>query len=110
MKKKNPTHFDGRALLAVAVLVFLGGCTAERTRTSFHYASGPRQPAVPSSANTGNRQDTPAREACATPPPGWPGPSSSDAEQLLAPFLSCTSPAAFVQLQRGVDMARLVER
>ncbi|HYO53006.1 hypothetical protein [Archangium sp.] len=33
-----------------------------------------------------------------------------DAETLLAPFLACTSPAAFVGLQRGVDMARLVER
>jgi hypothetical protein len=32
-----------------------------------------------------------------------------DTEKLLAPFLSCTSPAAFVELQRGVDMARLVE-
>lgn len=45
MTKKNPMHFDGRALLAVAVLVFLGGCTVERTSTSFHYASGPHQPA-----------------------------------------------------------------
>jgi hypothetical protein len=33
-----------------------------------------------------------------------------DTGELLAPFLTCTSPAAFVALQRGVDMARLVER
>ena len=44
------------------------------------------------------------------PPPGWPALSSSGAEELLAPFLTCTSPAAFVALQRGVDMVRLVER
>jgi hypothetical protein len=41
---------------------------------------------------------------------GWPDVSSSDAEELLAPFLACTSPAEFVALQRRVDMARLVER
>jgi tetratricopeptide (TPR) repeat protein len=39
---------------------------------------------------------------------GWPDSSSSDAEARLAAFLSCTSPAEFVALQRGVDMARLV--
>jgi ELWxxDGT repeat protein len=31
-----------------------------------------------------------------------------DFETLLAPFLSCTSPASFVELQRQVDMGRLV--
>jgi hypothetical protein len=36
--------------------------------------------------------------------------SSSNAEELLAPLLACTSPAEFVALQRGVDMARLVRR
>ncbi|GMT96624.1 hypothetical protein KH5H1_07430 [Corallococcus caeni] len=40
-------------------------------------------------------------------PPGWPELDRS--EQRLAPFLSCASPAAFVAMQRGVDMARLVE-
>ena len=34
-----------------------------------------------------------------------PGP---DFETLLGPFLACTSPAYFVELQRQVDMARLV--
>ncbi|WNG52056.1 hypothetical protein F0U60_54090 [Archangium minus] len=28
---------------------------------------------------------------------------------MLAPFLACASPAEFIELQRGVDMARLVE-
>ncbi|HLM45226.1 MAG TPA: hypothetical protein VK458_15230, partial [Myxococcaceae bacterium] len=34
---------------------------------------------------------------------------SSDGEALLAPFLTCTSPAEFVALQERVDMPRLVE-
>jgi hypothetical protein len=40
----------------------------------------------------------------------WPSDlSSSDPEELLAPFLACTSLAEFMELQRGVDMSRLVE-
>jgi len=39
-------------------------------------------------------------------PSGWPHLDSS--EELLAPFLACASPAAFVELQRGADMRRLV--
>ena len=42
-------------------------------------------------------------------PPGWPDFSSSDSEALLAPFLTCTSPAEYVALQERVDMSRLVE-
>lgn len=30
-------------------------------------------------------------------------------QDVLAPFLACNSPAEFIELQRGVDMARLVE-
>ncbi|KFA88917.1 hypothetical protein, partial [Archangium violaceum] len=41
-------------------------------------------------------------------PPGWPDFSSSG-EALLAPFLTCTSPAEYVALQQRVDMPRLVE-
>jgi len=44
-----------------------------------------------------------------TVPPGWPDFSSGDAEALLAPFLTCASPAEFVALQERVDMPRLVE-
>jgi hypothetical protein len=40
-------------------------------------------------------------------PEGWPNLSSS--HDVLTPFLACTSLAEFIQLQRGVDMARLVE-
>jgi len=42
-------------------------------------------------------------------PPGWPDFSSSDSEALLAPFLTCTSPAEYVALQERVDMPRLVQ-
>jgi hypothetical protein len=41
-------------------------------------------------------------------PPGWPDFSSNDSEALLAPFLTCTSPAEYVALQERVDMPRLV--
>ncbi|QAT85479.1 hypothetical protein EJ065_3919 [Corallococcus coralloides] len=40
-------------------------------------------------------------------PPGWPHLDSS--QDVLAPFLACASPAEFVAMQRGVDMASLVE-
>jgi hypothetical protein len=42
-------------------------------------------------------------------PPGWPDFSADDSEALLAPFLTCTSPAEYVALQEHVDMPRLVE-
>ncbi|QVW71799.1 HNH endonuclease [Myxococcus xanthus DZ2] len=40
-------------------------------------------------------------------PSGWPHLDSS--REVLAPFLACASPAEFVAMQRGVDMAGLVE-
>ncbi|WP_235216596.1 hypothetical protein [Archangium violaceum] len=43
-----------------------------------------------------------------TTPPGWPDFSSGE-DALLAPFLTCASPAEYVALQRRVDMTRLVE-
>ncbi len=42
-------------------------------------------------------------------PPGWPNFSADDSGALLAPFLTCTSPAEYVALQERVDMPRLVE-
>ncbi len=103
--------------LVVLVLVLVGGCTAARTSTSFHQASGLWEPAglrAPGEERGGEGAaqgpEAPPASGCATPPPGWPDLSSSEAEELLAPFLSCTSPAGFVRLQRRVDMARLVGR
>ncbi|RKH31978.1 HNH endonuclease [Corallococcus praedator] len=40
-------------------------------------------------------------------PLDWPDPDSR--AEVLAPFLTCASPAAFVAMQRGLDMPRLVE-
>jgi hypothetical protein len=40
-------------------------------------------------------------------PEGWPDLDSP--QEVLAPFLRCSSPAGFVALQRAVDMPRLVE-
>ncbi|MFP2925404.1 hypothetical protein ACLESO_09325 [Pyxidicoccus sp. 3LG] len=54
-----------------------------------------------------NRDEVPGARGGQTLPPGWPHLSSS--QQLLAPFLECTSPFHFVALQRGVDMPRLVQ-
>ncbi|ATB44126.1 hypothetical protein CYFUS_009607 [Cystobacter fuscus] len=53
--------------------------------------------------------ETPSRGDQALPP-GWPDFSSDDAQTLLAPFLSCTSPSDFLALQQRVDMPRLVAR
>ncbi|QAT88704.1 hypothetical protein EJ065_7179 [Corallococcus coralloides] len=40
-------------------------------------------------------------------PADWPHLTSS--REVLEPFLACASPAAFVAMQRGLDMPRLVE-
>ena len=122
----------GALLVAVVALVLWSGCSAGRGSSLLR----PQQPAasfetaggvsgIPArmgeaspvaSATAEPHPDTLALEGCGTPPPGWPALSSStagpllgrDVEQLLAPFFSCTSPAALVALQRRVDMARLV--
>ncbi|MCP3064728.1 hypothetical protein LXT21_38750 [Myxococcus sp. K38C18041901] len=46
-------------------------------------------------------------KACGEVPPGWPRLSTD--EEVLSPFLGCATPAAFLALQRTVDMPRLVE-
>ncbi|WP_342379804.1 hypothetical protein NVS55_09770 [Myxococcus stipitatus] len=45
--------------------------------------------------------------ACGEVPPGWPNLDSD--ETVLSPFLECTTPAAFLALQRQADMPRLVD-
>nr|WP_306440935.1 hypothetical protein [Myxococcus llanfairpwllgwyngyllgogerychwyrndrobwllllantysiliogogogochensis] len=45
--------------------------------------------------------------ACGDVPSGWPRLSTD--EEVLAPFLECLTPAAFLAFQRTVDMPRLVE-
>ncbi|WP_224245798.1 hypothetical protein [Hyalangium gracile] len=48
-------------------------------------------------------------QSCALVPEGWPREADGD-EELLAPLLACPSLREYLALQRGVGMARLVER
>ncbi|QAT88695.1 hypothetical protein EJ065_7170 [Corallococcus coralloides] len=68
-----------------------------------------RRRAAPSPPGPGGGETTPLRVAgaCGDVPSGWPRLDSED--EVLAPFLACTTPAAFLALQRQVDMPRLVE-
>ncbi|QAT85716.1 hypothetical protein EJ065_4158 [Corallococcus coralloides] len=68
-----------------------------------------RRRATPSPPSPGGGETTPLRVtgACGEVPSGWPHLDSED--EVLAPFLACTTPAAFLALQRQVDMPRLVE-
>ncbi len=107
----------GALLVTLVALVLVGGCTTARTSAAFHQASALWEPAGPRAlgeerggAGVAQGQEAPPAGGCGTLPPGWPDLSSGEAEELLAPFLACTSPAGFVRLQRRVDMARLVER
>ena len=114
MAKTNRTPGIGRrpvreslgSLLLSAMVLWLG-CATGRASTASRPTSGQRQWASSFEAARG------AREPWYEPDSSSRGTGTllaSDAEKLLAPFLACTTPAAFVELQRGVDMARLVER
>jgi len=79
-------------------------------------AAGPllhRRRATPSPPNPGGGEREPLRVVgavagvCGEVPSGWPHLDSDEA--VLAPFLECTTPAAFLALQRQADMPRLVE-
>ncbi|WP_237079073.1 HNH endonuclease [Myxococcus xanthus] len=79
-------------------------------------ADGPllhRRRATPSPPNPGGGETRPLRVAgamagvCGEVPSGWPHLDSDEA--VLAPFLACTTPAAFLALQRQANMPRLVE-
>ncbi|NRD59514.1 hypothetical protein [Corallococcus exiguus] len=79
-------------------------------------ADGPllhRRRATPSPPNPGGGETAPLRVVgalagvCGDVPTGWPHLDSED--EVLAPFLECTTPAAFLALQRQADMPRLVE-
>ncbi|NNC22429.1 hypothetical protein HJC22_42815, partial [Corallococcus exiguus] len=79
-------------------------------------ADGPllhRRRATPSPPNPGGGETAPLHVVgalagvCGDVPTGWPHLDSED--EVLAPFLECTTPAAFLALQRQADMPRLVE-
>ncbi|HYO73510.1 MAG TPA: hypothetical protein VEU33_46340 [Archangium sp.] len=64
---------------------------------------------IPGGGGTGgSTSQGPATCGGQSVPPDWPD-FSSGREELLAPFLSCASPAEFLALQHRVDMPRLVE-
>ncbi|WNG44571.1 hypothetical protein F0U60_11050 [Archangium minus] len=79
------THRVGTALLALVAWVLLGGCATGYPRGSSLSGFGIHR------GSAG----------------GFPGLSSS--QEALAPFLACTSPAEFIELQHRVDMPRLLE-
>ena len=108
----------GPALLVLTALIFFAGCATGPplgsltsglgllTRTEG--GDGGLSPRVDTSPEEGQKREALACGGVAEPP-GWPDLSSGDAEALLAPFLTCASPAEFVALQERVDMPRLVE-
>ncbi|QRK13042.1 hypothetical protein JQX13_25260 [Archangium violaceum] len=80
------TRRVGPVLLALMALVLLGGCATGPPRGSPLSGSG-----LHSRGSAG----------------GFPGRTSR--QETLAPFLACTSPTEFIELQHRVDMPRLVE-
>lgn len=104
--------------LLAAVLLLLTGCVGVTPGgpTSGLGLVGSRWTAaggLPTLLEPHPRSSTPAEPpSCRaqTLPSGWPESASDDGEALLAPFLSCTSPAEFLALQERVDMPRLVAR
>ncbi|RKH31892.1 hypothetical protein [Corallococcus sicarius] len=79
-------------------------------------AAGPllhRRRTAPSPPSPGGGETTPLRMVgalagvCGEVPSGWPHLDSED--EVLAPFLACTTPAAFLALQRQTDLPQLVE-
>jgi hypothetical protein len=116
----------GVMLLTLAVAVLLAGCATSAPRGSLLSGHGLHSPLSSSRRGLGHQQPSlpillteatggsgglPGEVlACGgeAVPPGWPD-FSSHAEELLGPFLRCTSPAEFLALQQRVDMPRLVE-
>ncbi|WP_309896847.1 hypothetical protein [Archangium sp.] len=87
----------GRVALLAAVLLSTG-CVTLAPRRGGSIEEGPNALCAQPASSYAERAE----------PPGWPDFTSSDSEALLAPFLTCTSPAEYVALQERVDMPRLV--
>ncbi|WP_224242170.1 hypothetical protein [Hyalangium gracile] len=80
---------------------------AERRELALAWGLGPL-PATRRGAQEGEQGEASAA-GCEPVPEGWPREADSD-EELLAPLLACPSVREYLGLQRGVGMARLVER
>jgi hypothetical protein len=98
---------DSRGAVLWGVLVLLGGCVAGPSSRLEEAAGGMGGVHGQRTRGSAVRLDASTRVAPASG--SAPEPSSSEVEELLARFLSCTTPAEFVRRQHGVDMARLVE-
>jgi hypothetical protein len=93
----------GALVLALVAWVLCGGCSHGRASTLSLPTPGQAQSA--SSFVAGGAGGFPTWDSSSSGTDKLVGP---DPETLLAPFLACASPAAFIELQRGADMARLV--
>src|SRR4051812_30629714 len=107
----------GAGVAGLCALVLATGCAtvpAPPRSGEFYLQRAQRRELALSWWGTGavesTQRDTPAKErGRPLVPEGWPQEASSD-EELLAPLLACPSVADFLALQRGVGMARVVER
>ncbi|MBZ4374646.1 hypothetical protein [Corallococcus sp. AS-1-6] len=86
-----------------------GAPTGERVMAPLGFRRGPLTEAAERLGARGPGEVSDIAFACGAKavPSGWPHLDSS--QEVLAPFLACASPAEFVAMQRGVDMASLVE-
>ncbi|OJH36652.1 hypothetical protein [Cystobacter ferrugineus] len=110
MARQNTPSF----LPSFAALLLIAGCATGSPPGSllFHpeaIGGAGGFPRVAHSSQGDTLGETPSRGDRALPS-GWPDFSSDDAQALLEPFLSCTSPGDFLALQQRVDMSRLVAR
>ncbi|HLK99065.1 MAG TPA: hypothetical protein VK539_00695 [Myxococcaceae bacterium] len=108
-----PRHGYGWLLLSVALLA-TGCATAPGPRGSggtYHLMRGADSSWTQDSEWAWQEEPRGERIDPGRPqvPPGWPEDAGGD-DELLAPFLACASTADFLALQRGVDMARVVQR
>ncbi|NNB91626.1 hypothetical protein [Corallococcus exiguus] len=109
----NPIFSAAQAEKSTAAGVYpeeeLDSSTRERAAAPLGFRRGPLTDTVERTGARGSGEVDGVAFACGGGgvPSGWPHLDSS--REVLAPFLACASPAEFVAMQRGVDMASLVE-
>ncbi|RKH45147.1 hypothetical protein [Corallococcus sicarius] len=106
----SPASASAQALRSAAGGASPGEALASSTAEGAEEPLGlRREPLAEEAEGAGAPGTKPVASVCGgTPvPSGWPHLDSS--REVLKPFLACASPAGFVALQRGVDMAALVE-
>ncbi|CAM4391880.1 hypothetical protein [Corallococcus exiguus] len=109
----NPISSASQAERSTAAGVYpeeeLDSSTRERAAAPLGFRRGPLTDTIERTGARGSGEVEGVAFACGGGgvPSGWPHLDSS--REVLAPFLACASPAEFVAMQRGVDMAALVE-